>query len=144
MVEERMETLYFLSLTLMNTPEVSNNYYAIGWDFTHQGIGVAVPAVKLTAANAPALVLVGSGYLGGALRIDVDADSATRAYGLQIAVDNAGTNGLVCGIDFSGFAKDEPIFSVVADTNATAGTLSAQFPVLMGSTVYYVNLYTQG
>lgn len=140
----------------MNTPEVSGNTAAIGWDFTHGGGGDSFPAVKLTSLRAPTLVLNQDGNYeamlvdhddtgtDASIKIDRDGDNAARIFGLQIAVDNAGTNGLVGGIDLSSFAADEPLFKVPVDTNATAGTLSGQFAVRMNTTTFYVNCYTHG
>lgn len=129
----------------MNTPDRSQNMAAIGWDFTHDGVGVDFPAVKITASKTRNLHLVNtSNITGGALYIDVDAAVASRVFALKIDVDNTGTNGFVGGIDLSSFSADEPLMKVPVDTNATAGTLSGQFPVRMNTTTFYVNLYTHG
>lgn len=128
----------------MNTPETNNNVAQIGWDFTHTGVGSNFPAVKLTASKARNLHLVNTSNLtGGALYIDVDAATASRVFGLKIDVDNTGTNGLVCGIDLSSFAADEPLFKVPVDTDVTSGTLSARYAVRMNTTTYYVKLYAE-
>lgn len=125
-----------------NTPEVSGNTARIGWDFTHRG-AAGFPAVKLTVTQAVALHVDNNGNSNG-IYIDQDSDTASRVAGLKIDVDNAGTNGLVAGIDLSSFAADEPLFIVPSDTNATAGTLSGQFAVRMGTATFYANLYTHG
>jgi len=75
--------------------------------------------------------------------IDRDGDNAADIYALKIDCDNGGA-GLPGAIDVSSFAQDEPILKVVADTVNTEGTLTGQFPVDMGGTVYYVPLYTTG
>lgn len=128
-----------------NTPESNLNTAMIGWDFTHSGVGANFPAVKLTANYARALHIVSAfDAVSGAVYIDLDGSTASRISGLKIDVDNTGTNGLVCGIDLSSFSADEPLLKVPVDTNATAGTLSGQFPVRMNTTTFYVNLYTHG
>lgn len=140
----------------MNTPDRNYTAAQIGWDFTHDGVGDNFPAVKITAGSARSLHLVCT-YAGEAalvshtdagsdptVQITRSGDNAARISGLKVTVDNAGTNGLVAGIDLSSFAADEPLFIVPSDTNATAGTLSGQFAVRMGTTTYYTNLYTHG
>jgi len=75
--------------------------------------------------------------------IDRDGDNAADIYAIKIDCDNAGA-GLPGGIDMSSFANDEPLVKVASDTVNTEGTLTGQFPVDMGGTVYYVYLYTTG
>lgn len=128
----------------MNTPETNNVTAQIGWDFTHSGVGANFPAVKISAAKSRNLHLVNTSNLtGGAMFIDVTAATASRVFGLKIEVDNTGTNGLVCGIDLSSFAADEPLFKVPVDTDVTSGTLSARYAVRMNTTTYYVKLYAE-
>lgn len=129
-----------------NTPEDNGNIAQIGWDFTHRGVGLNFPAVKITATKARSLHVVNSmPAAGGAVYIDVDsAIASTRVFGLKIDVDNTGTGTQVGGIDLSSFSSDEPLLKVPVDTNTTAGTLSGQFAVRMNTTTYYVNLYTHG
>lgn len=127
-----------------NTPESNGNTAQIGWDFTHAGVGANFPAVKITSNRARALHIV-SGYdaTAGAVYIDVDGSTASRVSGLKIDVDNSGTNGLVCGIDLSSFAADEPLIKVPVDTDVSSGTISARFAVRMNTTTYYVKLYAE-
>lgn len=47
-------------------------------------------------------------------------------------------------IDFSGEGADEEVFKFPADAVTSAGTLSHQVPVKVGSTTYYLYLYTTG
>lgn len=138
-----------------NSPERNGNTATIGWDFTHDGVGDNFPAVKLTSLRAPTLVLNQDGNYE-ALNIDHDdsgtdatvkivrdGDNAARIFGLSIDVDNAGTNGLVGGIDLSSFAADEPLFKVPVDTDVSSGTISARYAVRMNTTTYYVKLYAE-
>lgn len=138
-----------------NSPERNGNTAAIGWDFTHDGVGDNFPAVKLRSLRAPTLVLNQDGNYeamlvdhddtgtDASIKIDRDGSNAARIFGLQISVDNAGTNNLVGGIDLSSFSADEPLFKVPVDTDVTSGTLSARYAVRMNTTTYYVKLYAE-
>jgi len=47
-------------------------------------------------------------------------------------------------LDFSSESADEPVFKFPADAVTSAGTLSHQIPVQVGSTTFYLYAYTTG
>lgn len=82
-----------------------------------------------------------NGDTGGAINIDMDANSASRARGLIIDVDNAGGGGVV-GIYVAGLAADDPVLEV--PTDATAGvdaTIVARIAVRHNGAIKYLRLY---
>lgn len=56
---------------------------------------------------------------GPVVTIDQDSNDAANVYAISITSDNAGA-GKGCGIDFSSFAVDEPIFKFLTDATGSA------------------------
>jgi len=77
------------------------------------------------------------------IQIDKDSNNAGDTYAIEIASDNAGA-GLGGGIHMSSFSVDEPLFLFPADAVSSLGTLTHQAACKVGSTLYYIPLYTTG
>lgn len=110
---------------------------------THTSATGAKPVLITQKSTGSALIVDMDGITGYALEIDQDSNSANTVYAMKIDSDNAGA-GVGGGIDFSNLGVDEPIAKVVADAITTAGTVSHQIAVDIGSTTYYIVAYTHG
>jgi hypothetical protein len=109
----------------MNTPDRNYNTAQIGWDFTHDGVGANFPAVKITSAAAPGIV--------------VDVDGANP--GLTIQGETT------LGIDLSALGVADAILKATATTDSVTADPKTHAPtswlkILIGSTANYIPVYT--
>jgi len=100
------------------------------------------PNVKITQTatqTSGTLTCSGSG-----ISLSHNTSAAARTWAMDVTHNNINGGGLACGIDFSTFSVDEPIFKFVADAITVAGTASHQFAVDVGGTTFYLVGYTHG
>jgi len=113
--------------------------------FAHLVIGDTTNAINIDMdANGKAIYLdmddTGS---NPSVHIDRDGNNATKIWGLQIDVDNAGAGG-VGGIDLSSLSAGEAILKLIADAvDPTAGGAAAtgRVAVDVGGTIKYLAYY---